>query len=118
MIELNPIETTEVETQLKEESKEPKKSKKVSKLTFIVSLFKGEAPREGDIPPAFPMTDIKELAEKVKEAENSGYFRVRTDTKVERNDAKYLGEVKWYLTQAAKKGLIDREYNPRKKRAE
>lgn len=105
-------EKTKIEIELQTEAK-PTKIKKVSKLDFIVNLFKGLPGREGDDTPISPIQLLEDLAEEVKEAEGKGYFRVRSSSTRERDASKYLSEVKWYLTQAAKKGLIERDYKPR-----
>jgi len=104
-----------IESSLKEKSRLTRRIKKISKLDFLVNLYQGKAGKDGDEIPSVPITNIKELALRLKEAEDKGYFRVRTDTKTERNADKYESETKWYLTQAAKKNIIDREYKERKK---
>lgn len=115
MNELTP-EKSSIEVELQEESKKPNKMKKISKLDFIINLYRGLPGKEGDDDPATPLQFIDDLAKEVKTAEDKGYFRVRSSAKRERDHKKYCEEVKWYLTQAAKKGLIERNYKPRKKK--
>ena len=113
---LVPEGKTEIEQNLKVQSEQPLKEKKISKTEFIVNLWNGRPGREGDEVPAGPVQEVKAIATLVGDAEAKGYFRTRIDIKLERNEAKYLSETKWYLTQAAKKGLIDRKYTPRVKK--
>lgn len=110
------IGKTNIEEQLRKKSKEKKnKIKKITKTSFIVNLYNGKPGREGDECPFEPIRDPIEIAKKLEEAEKKGYFKVRLGIKLERNEKKYISEAKWYLTQAAKNKLIDREYHPRKK---
>lgn len=108
-------DTVTIEKELKKKAlKKRKKPLKISKLDFLVNLYNGKPGRKGDPSPIEPVTDVDILAEKLMKAENKGYFRVRTVSISERNDYKYKSEVRWYLTQAAKKGLINKKYTPRK----
>jgi hypothetical protein len=99
---------TDFEKKMKKESN-TERVRKISKEKFLVGLYLGTNGISE------PITDIATLSLKVKEAEEKGLFRVRSEIKRDRDSKKYIDEVKWYLTQAAKKGLIDREYKPRKK---
>lgn len=116
---LTPSDAGSLQETLKEKSKVPaKKETKLSKTQFIVAVWKGLSINEVDFSfPTNPVKSVKDIAALVGKAEQAGLFRTRVDIKLERNEAKYLSETKWYLTQAAKKGLIDRKYTPRIKKA-
>ena len=75
----------------------------------MLNLWNGKPGREGDHPPFAPIRDNETLALKLQKADNEGYFKTRTDMKWERNYQKHLLDVQWILSQAAKKGLIDRK---------
>lgn len=89
------------------------KVKKITKGQFIVNLYKGLPGKEGDEAPFEPIADAKELAKRVKEAEAKGYFKTK---KADKTDNQYLSDVRWYLTDAAKRGLIEKSYKARPKK--
>lgn len=111
-----PVEKTEIEESLAKKAKRPKKTKKINKLEFIVNIFNGKPGREGDVAHFAPITDREEIAEKLKEAEDKGYFRIRTGAKTDRNKEKYKAETSYYLRLASIKKLIDRKYTRRIKK--
>lgn len=62
------------------------------------------------------MTDDRKLAKLIMQCEQSGRLIVKVRSKRTRDESFYLENVRWYLSQAAKDGLIDREYIPKSKR--
>lgn len=82
----------------------------------MINLWHGKPGRDGDDVPFAPIRDVTELADRLGIAEANGYFRLKRNYKMLRNEFKYLLEVKKYLSEAAAHNWIDRPYTPRKKK--
>ena len=93
-----------------------KKSKRKypSRLAVVVHLWNGTEFMEG-IPAEAPIRTLRVMAAKFKELEEVGILRKREDGKTPRTDKKFENDARWYLTKAAKDGLIDRPYRARGK---
>lgn len=99
------IENLPIVEDLKEEAKTTKPERKIKKGDFLVNLYKGRPGKEGDSVPEKPVVDVIDLAKRLKEAEEKGYFVVR-NTKEPKTEKTYVRQVNWYLKDAKNQGLI------------
>lgn len=79
-----------------------KKTKKKRRMELVVECFNNG------------ITNNKEIAKILYQNESSGNLINRAEHTVKR-DEKYFRQIaSWYLSQASKRGLIDRAYKPKK----
>ena len=79
---VKPVEKSEIEKVLQKEAKGQYKMKKISRMNFVANLYNGKPGRSGDSALFEPITNTKELALKLQEAEKNAINQVNDDRAV------------------------------------